>query len=70
MKKKKIKHVVNSYYLHHSVLLSELFSLIFIIIHEGGTPLVVQWLTIHLAMQGMQVQSQARELGSHKLWSN
>ena len=31
----------------------------------GGTSLSVQWLRLHLPMQGMQVQSLARELGSH-----
>ena len=31
----------------------------------GGTSLVVQWLRIHLPMQGKQVQSLVRELGSH-----
>jgi hypothetical protein len=30
-----------------------------------GTSLVVQWLRIHLPMQGKQVQSLVRELGSH-----
>ena len=30
-----------------------------------GTSLLVQWLRLHLPMQGVQVQSLARELGSH-----
>ena len=30
------------------------------------TSLSVQWLRLHLPMQGVQVQSLARELGSHK----
>ena len=30
--------------------------------------LVVQWLRIHLPMQGMQVQSLVGELGYHMLW--
>ena len=38
-----------------AVLLSKVSSLIFIIINEGGTPLVAQRLRIHLAMQGMCV---------------
>ena len=53
-----------------AVLLSKVSSLIFIIINEGGTPLVAQRLRIHLAMQGMCVWYQVRELGSHKPWSN
>ena len=35
-----------------------------------GTSLVVQWLRIRIAMQGTQVQSLIRELGSHMLWGN
>ena len=35
---------------------------------RGGTWLVVHWLRVCLAMQGMQVQSLVKELGSHKLW--
>ena len=31
-----------------------------------GTSLVVQWLRIHLAMQGLEVQSLVEELRSHK----
>ena len=34
------------------------------------TSLVVQWLRIHLPMQGMQVQSLLSELGSHVPWGN
>ena len=33
-----------------------------------GTSLVTQWLTIHLPMQGMQVQSLVGELRSHMRW--
>ena len=33
------------------------------------TSLVVQWLRIHLAMEGTQVQSLVRELRSHRPWS-
>ena len=32
---------------------------------QGGTSLAVQWLKIHLPVQGMWVQSLVRELGSH-----
>ena len=32
-----------------------------------GTSLVVQWLRIHLAMQGMWVLSLVREVRSHQL---
>ena len=35
-----------------------------------GISLVVQWLRIHLAMQGTQVQSLVGELRSHMPWSN
>ena len=35
-----------------------------------GTPLVVKWLRIHLAMQGMRVQSLVGELRCHMLGSN
>ena len=35
-----------------------------------GTSLVVQWLRIHLAMQGVQIQSLARELRSNMLQSS
>ena len=35
-----------------------------------GTSLVVQWLRIHLAMQGTQVLSLVWELRSHMPWSN
>ena len=35
-----------------------------------GLPLVVQWLSIHLVMQGMLVGSLVRELKSHMLQSN
>ena len=35
----------------------------------GGTSLVVQWLRIHLPMQGTWVQSLVRDLKSHKLYS-
>ena len=35
-----------------------------------GTSLVVQWLTIHLPVQGIQVRSLVQELRSHMLWSN
>ena len=35
-----------------------------------GTCLVVQWLRIHLPMQGMPVRSLIRELRSHMPWSN
>ena len=38
--------------------------------HPLQTSLVVQWLRIHLPMQGMQVQSLLRELGSHVPWGN
>ena len=38
--------------------------------NSTGTSLVVQWLRIHLAMQGMQVQSLVGELGSHVHWGN
>ena len=44
----------------HSKLMSTLKNCI-------GTSLVVQWLGISLAMQGMQVQSLVRELRSHRL---
>ena len=37
---------------------------------DEGTSLVVQWLRIHLAMQGLQVQSPVREQKSHILQSN
>ena len=33
--------------------------------HNSGTSLVVQWLRIHLAMQGTKVQSLVEELRSH-----
>ena len=32
----------------------------------SGTSLVVQWLRIHLAMHGTQVQSLVKELRSHR----
>ena len=35
-----------------------------------GPSLVVQWLGICLAMQGMQVQSLVRELNFHMPWGN
>ena len=35
-----------------------------------GTCLVVQWLGVHLAMKGMQVQSLVGELRSYILWNN
>ena len=35
-----------------------------------GTSLVVQWLRIHLPVQGMQVPSLVRELRSHMQWGN
>ena len=35
-----------------------------------GTSLVVQWLRIHLAMQGIQVRSLVGELRSHTLCHN
>ena len=35
-----------------------------------GTSLAVQWLRIHLAVQGMWVQSLVRELRSHMPWGN
>ena len=38
--------------------------------YRVGTSLVVQWLRICLAKQGMQVRSLVSELGSHKLRSN
>ena len=34
-----------------------------------GTSLVVQWLRIHLAVQGKLVQSLIGELSSHMSWS-
>ena len=34
------------------------------------TSLLIQWLRIHLAMQGTQVRSPVRELRSHMLQSN
>ena len=37
---------------------------------QSGTSLVVQWLRIHLAMQGMQVHSLVLEPVSHMLPSN
>ena len=37
---------------------------------EWGPSLVVQWLRIHLPMQGMQVRSPVRELRLHVPWSN
>ena len=37
---------------------------------NAGTSLVVQWLRIHFAMQGMQVQSLVGELRSHTSQSN
>ena len=38
--------------------------------YAAGTSLVVQWLRIHLAMQGMWIQSLLRKLRSHVLWAN
>ena len=35
-----------------------------------GTSLVVQWLRVHLAMKGMQVQSQVEELRAYIPWNN
>ena len=35
-----------------------------------GTSLMVQWLRIHLAMKGMQIQSLVGELRSHLPQSN
>ena len=35
-----------------------------------GTSLVVQWLRIHLSMQGTQAQSLVQELRRHVLWSH
>ena len=37
---------------------------------NAGIPLVVQWLRIRLALQGMQVRSLVRELRSRMLQSN
>ena len=39
-------------------------------LHPLWTALVVQWLRIHLPMQGMHVQSLLRELGSHVPWGS
>ena len=38
--------------------------------YDTGTSLVVQWLRIHLAMQGSRVQSLAEELRSQMLPGN
>ena len=38
--------------------------------YAAGTSLAVQWLRIHLAMQGMWIQSPLRKLRSHTLWGN
>ena len=38
--------------------------------YDTGTSLVVQWLRIHLAMQGSWIQSLAEELRSHMLPGN
>ena len=35
-----------------------------------GTSLVVQWLRIHLSLQGQQVRSLVQELRCHELWSH
>ena len=37
---------------------------------DEGTSLLVQWLRIRLAMQGLQVQSLVQERKSHMLQSN
>ena len=37
---------------------------------ESGTYLVVQWLRIHVAMQGTWAQSMVRELGVPRAMSN
>ena len=52
---------------HSSVF--RLYSLVILIMVQGSS-LVVQWLRIHLAMQGTQVQSLVRELRSHMPWDN
>ena len=36
----------------------------------SGTSLVIQWLKVHLAMQGTRVRSLVGELRFHVLWSN
>ena len=38
--------------------------------NDIGTSLMVQWLRIHLPMQGTRVQFLVRELGSHTLQGN
>ena len=42
----------------------------FSIKNKSGTSLVVQWLRIHLPIQGMWVQMLVRELRFHMQWGN
>ena len=56
-----------------SNVIAEVTSITFVVVHLLKiirlTSLVVQWLRIHLSMQGTQVQSLVRD-GAHKLQSN